>query len=124
MAGWVVRLVEASCRRPGRVAALVAVLCGLAVAYLATNFTMTTKTDELISPDTPWRRREAVMDKAFPNATPQFIAVVDGSTPELAEKGAAELAAKLPQRKDLIRSTRRPDAGPFFDQNGLLFLSL
>ncbi len=124
MAALVVRIVEASCRRPRLVAGAAVVLVALAVAYIVANFAMTTDTAALISSKTPWRQREAVMDAAFPQAQPQVIAVVDGATPELAEKGAASLTAKLAEDKTLIRGIRRPDAGPFFDQNGLLFLSL
>ena len=124
MAAWVARIVEASCRRPALVAGAAAALCALALVYIAGAFAMTTDTAALISPRTPWRQREAVMDAAFPHAQPQFIAVVDGATPELAEKGAAALTAKLADRKTVIRAVRRPDAGPFFDQNGLLYLSV
>ena len=50
--------------------------------------------------------------------------VIDGQTPELAEQAAAGLADRLAQRKDVTRSVRRPDGGPFFAQNGLMLLSL
>ena len=124
MAAWVAGIVETSCRRPVLVAGVAAALCALALVYIAGAFAMTTDTAALISARTPWRQREAVMDAAFPHAQPQFIAVIDGSTPELAEKGAAALTAKLADRKGVIRGARRPDAGPFFDQNGLLYLSV
>ncbi len=123
MAAWVVRIVEASCRRPRTVAVAAAALVALALVYIVGNFAMSTGTAALISPKTPWRQREAVMDAAFPNAQPQIVAVVDGATPELAEQATASLAAKLAERKALIRGVRRPDAGPFFASNGLLYLS-
>ena len=123
MAAWVVRIVEASCRRPRTVAVAAAALVALALVYIVGNFAMSTDTAALISPKTPWRQREAVMDAAFPNAQPQIVAVVDGATPELAEQATASLAAKLAERKALIRGVRRPDAGPFFASNGLLYLS-
>jgi len=34
---------------------------------------------------------------------------------------AAALAAKLAGRPDLFHNVRRPDAGPFFEREGLLF---
>ena len=123
MAAWVVRIVAASCRRPRTVAVAAVALVALALVYIVGNFAMSTDTAALISPKTPWRQREAGMDAAFPNAQPQIIAVIDGATPELAEQAAASLAAKLTERKALIRGVRRPDAGPFFASNGLLYLS-
>ena len=51
--------------------------------------------------------------------------VIDGATPELAEDAASApgggAGATSPQ---LFQGVRRPDGGPFFDRNGLLFLPL
>ena len=41
---------------------------------------------------------------------------------ELSESAAARLAAALASKPTLFQSVRRPDGGPFFDRNGLLFL--
>jgi hopanoid biosynthesis associated RND transporter like protein HpnN len=117
------RMVAESCRRPWTVIAVVAVLCALALAYTLGHFAMTTDTAELISPKTPWRQQEAAMDRAFPQGGAQLVVVVDGATPELAESSAAALAAALAKRTDLVKRVERPDGGPFFAQNGLLFLS-
>src|SRR5262249_28040995 len=48
---------------------------------------------------------------------------IDGRTPELAESAASRLAAALAPRRDLYARVERPGAGPFFQRNGLLFLS-
>jgi hopanoid biosynthesis associated RND transporter like protein HpnN len=116
-------LIGFSCRRPWRVALGVLLLCLLSGLYAAGHFSMTTDTAQLISPKTEWRRHEAAMDAAFPQRTNQIVVVVDGKTAELAESAAARLAEGLASRKDLVTSVRRPDGGPFFAQNGLLFLS-
>ena len=123
MTGWIVELVRASCRRPWLVVALAAIACVAAWFYASHNFAMTTDTAQLISARTPWRQHEMAMDKAFPDAQSQFVVVVDGVTPELAEQGAAALTEALAQRKDVVAGVKRPDAGPFFSQNGLLYLS-
>jgi hopanoid biosynthesis associated RND transporter like protein HpnN len=123
MSAIISRLIALSCRRPWLVALVALGLCALALMYVADNFAMTTDTAQLISSKTPWRRHEAAVDAAFPQRTDQIVIVVDGRTPELAEAGAAALAGKLAQRKDLVRAIERPDGGPFFAQNGLLFLS-
>ena len=117
------RIVADSCARPWSVLAGGALLCVLAAIYTAMNFAMTTDTAQLISAKTDWRQREAAVDKAFPQGAGQIVVVVDGATPELAETSAAALADKIAARKDIADAVRRPDGGPFFAQNGLLFVS-
>src|ERR1700722_14653431 len=95
----------------------------LAVAsswYAATHFKMTTDINQLISPNIPWRQREAQFEKAFPQYE-LIIAVIDAPTPELVEAASGALAQRLAQEKDLIHSVQQPKGGSFFAQNGLLF---
>ena len=95
----------------------------LAVAsswYAATHFKMTTDINQLISPNIPWRQREALFEKAFPQYE-LIIAVIDAPTPELVEAASAAVAQRLAQEKDLIHSVQQPKGGSFFAQNGLLF---
>jgi uncharacterized protein len=90
--------------------------------YAATHFSMTTDMNQLISGHIPWREREAAIENAFP----QFeltVAVIDAPTAELLDAATNALAERLSQRKDLFRSIQQPGGGPFFAQNGLLFLS-
>lgn len=124
--------------RPPLVARIVAFCCAHAVAaalaallvavgsafYVAQNFAMTTDTATLISSDAPWRKMQSRFDRAFPGQGDQIAVVIDGRTPELAERAAAGLEARLEPRRDVFKSVRRPDGGPFFDRNGLLFLPL
>lgn len=123
MGALITRIVAGSCRRPWRIVLGLVVLCALALAFTANRFAMTTDTAQLISPKTAWRQREAAFDAAFPQGADRIVVVVDGATPELAETAASSLADRLAGRPDLARSVRRPDGGPFFAQNGLLFLT-
>ncbi|MBV8654142.1 MAG: MMPL family transporter [Alphaproteobacteria bacterium] len=118
----IARLVGASCDRAAIVVALGVLLGVLAAVYTERHFAMTTDTLTLMSPDLAWRRNKAVFDAAFPQQSDLIVAVVDGATPELAETGAAALAAQLAARSDLFRSVRRPDAGPFLERYGILLL--
>ena len=90
--------------------------------YAATHFSMTTDMNKLISAHIPWREREAAIEKAFPQYE-LTVAVIDAPTPELVDEATKALAQRLSGQKDLFRSIRQPGGGPFFAQNGLLFLS-
>ncbi len=100
-------------------AGLLAALSGwVAVARLG----VTTDTGTLFAASLPWRQREIAFDRAFPQFTNLLVAVIDGATPEQADQTAAELAQALAGDTTLLRSVRRPDASPYLEANGLLFL--
>ncbi len=120
----VARLVDVCCSQPWLVAAVGLTLGLLAAWFAASHFAMTTDTDALLSPKLDWRQRNAAYDRLFPQHTDQIVVVVDGVTPELAEQGAAALAAKLATRTDLITRVERPDGGDFFAREGLLYLPM
>jgi uncharacterized protein len=103
----------------------VAIICCIAMAhFIAGHFAMTTDTNALLSPNLPWRVRQAAFNTAFPPETRNILVVVDGETPELSETAAARLAASLRAQPRLFRSVERPDGGPFWEHNRLLFASL
>ncbi len=114
-------IVAFSCRRPRIVVGIALGLCVLALIYAVQNFAMTTDTEALISPTVDWRRNQAAMDAAFPQNTDTTLVVIDGATPELAESAAARLAAALAADKGHYKNVQRPDGGPFFAKEGLLF---
>src|SRR6516165_9537234 len=91
--------------------------------YVTRHFAMTTDTYALLSPKLPWRVRQAEFNAAFPPESSDIVVVVDGQTPELSEAAAATLAASLGAQKQLFHSVQRPDGGPFWAHNGLLFAS-
>jgi hopanoid biosynthesis associated RND transporter like protein HpnN len=124
--------------RPSLIARLVAVCCDHALVvvalgvllgvgsgwFAATHFAMTTDTDKLISNKVPYQQRGAAFDADFPPQRGRIVAVVDGQTPELAEEAAASLAARLSARPDVFHWVTRPDSGPFWSREGLLYASL
>jgi hopanoid biosynthesis associated RND transporter like protein HpnN len=114
-------IVAFSCRRPWAVVGVGLVLSVLALLYAGQNFAMTTDTEALISPTVDWRRNQAAMDAAFPQNTDTTLVVIDGATPELAESAAARLSAALAADKSRYKHVERPDGGPFFAREGLLF---
>ncbi|MDR3513131.1 MAG: MMPL family transporter [Caulobacteraceae bacterium] len=118
------RLVALCADRAWLVVTLGLVLAAAAAAYTVGHFSMNTNTDELISAKLAWRQRGAAFDKVFPPNGARIVVVVDGQTPELAEQGAAALAARLSAQPKLFHAVRRPDAGPFWSHNGLLYASV
>ena len=124
IASLILRLVSASVRRPVVAALACLVLTGLALGYAAGGFSMTTDTAALISPKVQWRQNEKAVDAAFPNLTDVLLVIVDGKTPELAEAGAAKLSAALAADSTHFRRVQRPDGGPYFAKEGLMFGSV
>lgn len=116
-------LVAGSIRKPWLVVAVALVLTLVGLYVTITRFAITTQTDQLIQSDAAWIKDKDAVQAAFPQLETPILAVVDASTPELADSSAARLAAALASAPgSAIRKVWRPDGGPFFDRNGLLFL--
>ncbi len=118
-AAWLAAL---GCRRPRSAALLLLGLGALAAVHVARDFRLDTDTATLLTNRTAYRQGELRAEADFPQRARIIAAVVDGTTAAAAERGAAALAAALLARGDLFISVHRPDGGPFFARNGLLFL--
>jgi len=116
-------IVAACVRRPWLVIVLAALLGGAAATYVASHIAIDADTTKLIDERLPWRQRERALDAAFHHRTDMIVVVVDGATAELAEDASARLAARLASGSSTYRAVWRPDGGPFFEQEGLLFQS-
>jgi hopanoid biosynthesis associated RND transporter like protein HpnN len=119
----IARLVDLCAVRAWRVVAVAIILCMVMTLYVMGHFAMTTETYTLLSPKLDWRVREATFTATFPQKGSDIVVVVDGQTPELSEAAAAQLAASLSTQTKLFHSIQRPDGGPFWDHNRLLFAS-
>jgi hypothetical protein len=120
------RVVDACRRHALAVVTVVAVATAALGAFTVPRLGIDTDTANMMAPELPWRQLEAQLDAAFPGIANLIVAVIDGDTPDLAEDGAARLAAALslrvPEPDAPFRAVRRPDGGPFFRRNGLLLL--
>ena len=119
----VVRAIEICARYAWPVIGAAILLTVASSWYAATHFAMTTDINKLISPNIPWRVREAAFEKAFPQYE-LIVAVIDAPTPELGQEATGALVQRLSQQSDLFRSIQQPKDGAFFQQNGFLFESL
>jgi uncharacterized protein len=111
------------CRRK----ALLVTLAGFILAsfsgwYAAGHLGINTDTDEMFAANLPWRQRAEMFKKLFPQFKDLLVAVIDAREPEEADATAAALAEALAADHTHFLTARRPDASPFFDKEGLLFL--
>jgi hopanoid biosynthesis associated RND transporter like protein HpnN len=118
----IVAIVRTSSRHAGPVLLLSIILAVTAAWYAGNHFAITTDTNEFISASLPWRQRLAAFNKAFPQRDDNIVVVIDGASPELAEAAAAQITDKMRGKPDLYSFVERPDGGPYFNKNGLLFL--
>ena len=119
----VLNIFRICCARPALTLILYFVLALGAGLFTYQNFAIHTDTSQLISSRLPWRQRELQLDAAFPQQVDTLLVVVDGASPELADIGAKKLAAALANDQQHIKTVHETGAGPFFEHNGLLFLS-
>src|SRR5205823_7718767 len=99
------------------------VLAAAAAVYAAGHLAVDTDIERMLPSNVAWRQNERALDEAFPQNNNLLVAVIDARTPDRGEQAAAELANKMRAEPQLFTHVRQPDGGPFFDRNGLLFLS-
>ena len=92
--------------------------------YSLHHIKVNTDTDQMFSASLPWRQRQVAMDRAFPQFDGLLIAVIDARLPEAAEGTARQLAQALANDHARFSMVSRPGAGPYFLEEGLLFLSV
>ena len=115
--------IVARCQRHSRLVVLTGVVLACAAGWYATgHLGVTTDTDAMFAPSLPWRKAAMAMDRQFPQFTALIVVVIDAKIPEEADATAARLAAAMAADHAHFRSVRRPDASPYFTQEGLLFL--
>jgi uncharacterized protein len=123
IARYIVRVVDWSRRHAALVALVVLSLAVVALWYAATHLTLDTDLDHMLPANVAWRQNEIALDRAFPQNNNLLVLVIDGHTPELADRAAHLLTEQMRAEPQFFGYVREPDGGPFFDKNGLLFLS-
>ncbi|NRO98567.1 MMPL family transporter [Paraburkholderia sp. NMBU_R16] len=121
----IVRLVASSVRRPVWVVALSLVLAAASSVYIAGHFRINTDISTLIENEPQWSALGDAIDRAFPQRGQTILAVVEAPAPELADAAADALATglKAPAYASKVGDVAQPGGGPFFEHNGLLFVS-
>ena len=116
--------VGAAARRAPWVLLGAAVLTLLAALYVGSALRIQTNTEDMLSPDLPFRQQERLLDQAFPQSNDNLIVVVEGATAELADQAAERLINAMRKEPALFGEIFDPRAEPFYQANGLLYLSL
>jgi hopanoid biosynthesis associated RND transporter like protein HpnN len=117
-------LVAGAARRARLVALGYMLLAAASIALAAGRLGVSTDLNGLFAASLPWKQREAALKADFPQFTKLIVAVVDAGVPEEAQATADALAEKLAADHTHFLTVRQPDRSAFFDQDGLLFLSM
>ena len=116
--------VAVSRRNPLLVLVAATVLATASLLYARGNLGLDTDTADMISADPQWRQTWIELKEAFPHLVDTVLIVVDGETPDLADRASRTLTTALVAEQVLVESAIRPDALPFFERNALLYLTL
>jgi hopanoid biosynthesis associated RND transporter like protein HpnN len=119
---WLMRFVGWAVNRPRQVL-LIWLALGAGSAMLASlRLGVTTDTGTLFSASLPWKQQDADFNAAFPQFSHLIVAVVDGRTPEQVRETSAALALAANGDSAHFTAANDPEASPYFNKNGLLFV--
>ena len=122
--GIVARLVAASVRGAWLVIVAALALTVVAGLYAARNLTINSDTRDMIDSSVPFRQNDNAFDAAFPQFVDFILVVIDGPSPERVEFAARRLEERIRAEDEVFRTVYRPGSEAFFQENGLLFLSV
>jgi uncharacterized protein len=112
-------------RRYARATVLVALAATVAAVYgVATQLSINTDTEDMLSADLPFRQDSNAHSAAFPQLSDNIVVVIDAATPDLADDSATMLARRLREHPQVFGSVFDPRGEPFFRTNGLLYLDI
>ncbi len=95
----------------------------LAGYYAATNLKVNTDTSSMLDPSLPFQQRAAALRKAFPQIKTDIIVIARAPTLDEADAFVADLRALIIGREEAFTGVFAPAEEPFFQENGLLYLS-
>jgi hopanoid biosynthesis associated RND transporter like protein HpnN len=118
IAAWV-----SAAQRRALVVVIVALLGGIGLAsYIGGHLAVDTDSENLLSPELPWRKAAKQLDQAFPKLNHTLVVVLEGAAPEAIEDAQGKLVAKLRAHAELYDEVFAIETEPYFRRNGLLFL--
>ncbi|BAW80523.1 hopanoid biosynthesis associated RND transporter like protein HpnN [Candidatus Nitrosoglobus terrae] len=103
---------------------IILLITGGAFFYTAETLTVDTDSENILSPNLPFRQSDKRYIQLFPQYENTLVVVIEGEIPEYALNGAKRLAHKLEQNQTLFKSVYLPETNDFFNRNGLMYLDL
>jgi len=119
LASWV----EGVRRRAGRVIGIGLLVTAASLVYAAGHLGVNADSDELFDESLRFRQLREELDRTFPQLDDEALVVIDAPTRIEAEEAARLLVARLDGEEERFASIYAPGLDPFFDRNGLLYLS-
>jgi hopanoid biosynthesis associated RND transporter like protein HpnN len=98
--------------------------CGVSIVYLANNVEIDTSTADMLSAKLSFRQNTDVMDRAFPQMSDTILVVVDGTTPDIADRTALKISQIMRADPKVFGDVYDPAGEDFFRRNGLLYLDV
>jgi hopanoid biosynthesis associated RND transporter like protein HpnN len=109
-------------RRAGWVLAIALVLGVGLGRYALTHLSVDTNPENMLSGQLPWRQAEKNMDRLFPDLDEGLVAVIDGSTSEVADLAQRRLVDSLRAQPQQFLEVYAQQTDPYFRHNGFLYL--
>jgi len=95
----------------------------IGIAYFAAlNIGINTNTEDMLSPDLPFRQNSKALNEAFPQLNDNIVVVLDAGNADLLADAAKVLTTELKKSPALFGEVFDPEGLPFFVKNGFLYL--
>jgi len=120
---WLAAWVDAVRRRPWLTLGLALIGTCAAGWYASRNLGVNMDLQAMMSKELPRARYWTDVRQSFPETLDPLLVVIDAPTPEGARVAALALRDALARDTELFRAVEVPGEDPFFEQNGLLYLS-
>ncbi|MEM9685019.1 MAG: MMPL family transporter, partial [Pseudomonadota bacterium] len=121
---WLSEWVGLVCRFAWLVILLAALFTAGAAYFTTKNLRIDANIDNMLSGELPFRKTEVEIGRAFPQWNNLMSVVVKAENDEMADRAARQLTTRLSANKERFRSVFYPEGLPFFEKNGLLYLSV
>jgi len=116
-------LVRVSCRWPRLTLLFFLTLSVASIWLAAANLRIDTSTEDMLSPDLPFRQTQARLEAAFPAQGQTLVVVLSGPSDALVGQAAVRLSDWMNDRPHLFADVFYPEGDPFLRRHGLLYLS-
>ncbi|MEQ8652180.1 MAG: MMPL family transporter [Kiloniellales bacterium] len=116
-------LVGLACLRPWVTLAVLGLLAVAALWISLMRLTVDTSTEDMLSPDLPFRVAAYDLRAAFPAQGSTLVIVIKGPSSAIADRAAQTLSTWMSARPELFDNVFYPEGDPFLRQHGFLYLT-